>query len=68
MSNHAYATLRCMPKSVLTNELVLSNGNVDGTEIITNSDVAENNYVYGAFDSIVLGTWGDVELVVDPYT
>ena len=68
MSNHAKAALRCMAKSVLTNELVLTNGNVDGTQVIANSDVADNNYAYGAFDSIVFGSWGDVDLVIDPYT
>ena len=68
MSNHAKATLRNMAKSVLTNELVLNNGTVDGTEIVASSDVAENNYAYGAFDSIVFGSWGDVDLVIDPYT
>lgn len=68
MSNHAKATLRNMAKSVLTNKLVLNNGTVDGTEIVTSSDVAENNYAYGAFDSIVFGSWGDVDLVIDPYT
>ena len=68
MSNHAKAALRCMAKSVLTNELALTNGNVDGTQVIANSDVADNNYVYGAFDSIVFGSWGDVDLIIDPYT
>lgn len=68
MSNHAKAALRNMAKSVLTNELVLNNGTVDGTEIVASSDVAETNYAYGAFDSIVFGSWGDVDLIVDPYT
>lgn len=68
MSNHAKAALRNMAKSVLTNELVLNNGTVDGTEIVASSDVAETNYAYGAFDSIVFGSWGDVDLVIDPYT
>lgn len=68
MDNHAYAVLRSMPKSVLTNQLTLTNGNVDGTEIITSSDVATNNYAYGAWDSIVFGSWGDVDLIIDPYT
>lgn len=68
MSNHAKAALRNMAKSVLTNELVLNNGTVDGTEIVASSDVAETKYAYGAFDSIVFGSWGDVDLVIDPYT
>jgi HK97 family phage major capsid protein len=68
MSNHAKAALRNMAKSVLTNELVLNNGTVDGTEIVASSDVAETKYAYGAFDSIVFGSWGDVDLIVDPYT
>lgn len=68
MSNKAKAILRCMPKSSLTNELVLHGNDIDGTQVIASSDVPTTQYAYGDFSDIVMGTWGDVDLIVDPYT
>lgn len=68
MSNKAKAILRCMPKSSLATELVLHGNDIDGTPVIANSDVPTTQYAYGDFSNIVMGTWGDVDLIVDPYT
>ena len=68
MSNKAKAILRCMPKSSLTTELVLDGNDIDGTTVIANSDVPTTQYAYGDFSNIVMGTWGNVDLIVDPYT
>lgn len=68
MSNKAKAILRCMPKSSLTTELVLDGNDIDGTPVIANSDVPTTQYAYGDFSNIVMGTWGNVDLIVDPYT
>ena len=68
MSNKAKAILRCMPKSSLATELVLHGNDIDGTPVIANSDVPNTQYAYGDFSNIVMGTWGDVDLIVDPYT
>lgn len=68
MSNKAKAILRCMPKSSLTTELVLHGNDIDGTPVIANSDVPTTQYAYGDFSNIVMGTWGNVDLIIDPYT
>lgn len=68
MSNKAKAILRCMPKSSLATELVLHGNDIDGTQVIANSDVPTTQYAYGDFSNIVMGTWGNVDLIVDPYT
>lgn len=68
MSNKAKAILRCMPKSSLTTELVLDGNDIDGTLVIANSDVPTTQYAYGDFSNIVMGTWGNVDLIIDPYT
>ena len=68
MSNKAKAILRCMPKSSLTTELVLDGNDIDGTPVIANSDVPTTQYAYGDFSNIVMGTWGNVDLIIDPYT
>lgn len=68
MSNKAKAILRCMPKSSLATELVLHGNDIDGTPVIANSDVPTTQYAYGDFSNIVMGTWGNVDLIIDPYT
>ena len=68
MSNKAKAIVRSMAKSALTNELVLNNGNIDGTEVIANSQVPTTMYAFGNFDNIVFAQFGDIEVVVDEYT
>ena len=68
VSNKAKAALRNMAKSALTNQLVLENGNIDGTQVIANSDVPSKNCIYGDFSNIVLASWGDIEVTVDPYS
>lgn len=68
MSNKAKAILRCMPKSSLATELVLHGNDIDGTQVIANSDVPNTQYAYGDFSNIVMGTWGNVDLIIDPYT
>ena len=68
MSNKAKAIVRSMAKSALTNELVLTNGNIDGTEVIANSQVPDEMYAFGNFSNIVFAQFGDIEVVVDEYT
>ena len=68
MSNKAKAIVRSMAKSALTNELVLTNNNIDGTEVIANSQVPTTMYAFGNFDNIVFAQFGDIEVVVDEYT
>ena len=67
-SNKAKAAFRVMPKSALTNELLMNSGEIDGTPFIATSDIADKKFVYGDFSSIAIGSWGNVELTVDPYT
>lgn len=67
-SNKAKAAFRVMPKSALTNELMLNAGEIDGTPFIATSDITDKKFIYGNFGSIAIGSWGNVELTVDPFT
>lgn len=67
-SNKAKAAFRCMPKSALTNELMMNAGEIDGTPFVATSDIADKKFIYGDFSSIAIGSWGNVELTVDPFT
>lgn len=67
-SNKAKAAFRVMPKSALTNELMMNAGEIDGTPFVATSDIADKKFIYGDFSSIAIGSWGNVELTVDPFT
>lgn len=67
-SNKAKAAFRVMPKSALTNELMMNAGEIDGTQFVATSDIADKKFIYGDFSSIAIGSWGNVELTVDPFT
>ena len=68
MSNKAKATLRNMPKSTKSTELVMQNGTVDGTKVFNTSNVEGTNVAYGDFSQLAIGQWGACDIVVDPYT
>lgn len=68
LSNKAKAALRSMAKSSKSTQLVYENGSVDGTQALNTSNVAGKNYVYGDFSNLAIGSWGGVDLTVDPYT
>lgn len=69
MGNKAKAALRVMPKSTKSTQLVMENGEVDGTKAISTSMIAGKKYVYGDFSNLAIGQWGNaIDITVDPYT
>ena len=68
MSNKAKAALRNMPKSSKSTQLVMENGEVDGTPVLNTSNVEAQNIAYGDWNNLAIGQWGSIDLVVDPYT
>ena len=68
LSNKAKAALRSMAKGTKSTQLVYENVSVDGTVALNTSNVAGKNYVYGDFSNLAIGSWGGVDLTVDPYT
>lgn len=68
LSNKAKAALRSMSKGTKSTQLVYENCSVDGTVALNTSNVAGKNYVYGDFSNLAIGSWGGVDLTVDPYT
>lgn len=67
-SNKARAALRIMPKSQLTNSLLLEGGEIDGTPLTATSDIADKKMIYGDFSSVAIAIWKDIDMIVDPYT
>lgn len=68
LSNKAKAALRSMSKGTKSTQLVYENGSVDGTVALNTSNVAGNNYVYGDFSNLAIGTWSGGDITVDPFT
>lgn len=68
MSNKAKAALRNMAKSAKSTQLVMENGEVDGTPVLNTSNVEAQNIAYGDWNNLAIGQWGAIDLVVDPYT
>lgn len=69
MSNKAKAALRGMIKGTNGTGMVYENGSVDGTKAFNTSHLGSTNTViYGDFSNLAIGSWSNVEVLVDPYT
>lgn len=69
MSNKAKSALRAMIKGTNGTGMVYENGEVDGTKAYNTSNVGNTaKYIYGDFSNLAIGSWGGVDLTVDPYT
>lgn len=68
MSNKAKAALRNMAKSAKSTQLVMENGEVDGTKAINTSHITGKKYLYGDFSNLVIGAFDTLSILVDPYT
>ena len=69
LSPNAKADLRAMAKSSKNTQLVYEGGEVDGTPAITTSNVGINGaYIYGDWNNLLIGSWGNIRITVDEYT
>lgn len=68
VSNKAKAGLRNMAKSTKSTELVMQNGEIDGTKVYATSSITDKYIAYGDFSNLVIGQWGGIDLVVDQYS
>ena len=68
MGNTAKATFRSMIKGTNATGMVLEANQIDGTQMINTSNVSTKKFVYGDFNYLAVGSWGDIEITVDPYT
>ena len=68
MGNTAKATFRSMIKGTNNTGMVLENGQIDGTPMVNTSNVSTKKFVYGDFNYLAIGSWGDIEITIDQYT
>lgn len=64
VSPSARGKLRAMPKSTKTTELVMQQGEIDGTEVLSTGHLNDVSVgvIYGDFSNIVVGTWDNVQI------
>jgi HK97 family phage major capsid protein len=68
MSPTAKATFRGMIKGTNATGMVYEAGEMDGVETYVTTNVATKKFVYGDFSNLVVGSWSNVEITIDPYT
>lgn len=68
VSPSAKAALRNMPKSAKTTQLVMEGYEIDGADVLSTTNVAKNKFVFGDFSNLAIGSWGAIDLTVDPYS
>lgn len=64
MSNKAKADFRVMPKSTKSTQLVMEQGEIDGTQVLATSHVKDQNVIYGDFSNLVIATWDNITIDV----
>lgn len=64
MSNKAKADFRVMPKSTKSTQLVMEQGEIDGTQVLATSHVKDQNIIYGDFSNLVIATWDNITIDV----
>ena len=65
LSPTAKAAFRAMPQSSKATRLVMENGEIDGTPCLSTTNVAPNEFYYGFWNSVIVGQWSGVEIIVD---
>lgn len=68
VSNKAKAALRIMAKGENTSANVMEGGEIDGTPVFNTSNVYSTGVAYGDWSNLVIGQWGSIDLVVDPFS
>ena len=61
-------TLKTTEKASNTAQFVLTNGEMNGYPVVISPQLTANNYVFGNFSDLLVGMFGGLDLVVDPFT
>ena len=68
MGNTAKATFRSMIKGTNATGMVMEANQIDGTPMINTSSVSTKKFVYGDFNYLAIGSWGDLDITIDQDT
>ena len=64
-----YGALKTTSKDSGSGQFVVeANGNVNGRPVIVSNQVAAGDAYFGNFSDLLIGMWGGLDILVDPYT
>ena len=63
-----YGTLKTTEKASNTAQFVAVNDEINGYSAVVSPQLTANNYVFGNFNDLLIGMFGGLDIVVDPYT
>lgn len=64
-----YGALKTTTKDSGSGQFVVEpNGNVNGRKVIVSNQVAAGDAYFGNFSDLLIGMWGGLDILVDPYT
>ena len=68
MNNVMKANLESTPKDTGSGRMIIENGTINGTPVLVTEYVADDTVYFGYFGYTLVGQFGEVHMVVDPYT
>ena len=68
MNPKAKAGFRSMIKGTNNSGFVYEAGEMDGIPTYVTTNVDDNLFIYGDFSNLLVGSWGNIELTIDPFT
>lgn len=68
LSPKAKAAFRSMIKGTNATGMVFEGGDVDGTPAVVTTNVGGKTFVYGNWNYLAIGSWGDIDITLDEYT
>ena len=63
-----YGTLKTTEKATNTAQFVAVNDEINGYKVVVSPQLTANNYVFGNFSDLLIGMFGGLDIVVDPYS
>ena len=63
-----YGTLKTTEKATNTAQFVAVNDEINGYNAVVSPQLTANNYVFGNFNDLLIGMFGGLDIVVDPYS
>ena len=63
-----YGTLKTTEKATNTAQFVAVNDEINGYKVVVSPQLTANNYVFGNFNDLLVGMFGGLDFVVDPYS
>jgi len=68
MSASDNALLKSIPKGSYGSGFIAEDGYIDGRRVHVDGSLSSGDIFFGDFSNVVVGQWGGIELMVDPYT